>query len=123
MAPTPPFLAWLIHLLQLPEEMDGVQNRQVEMEIKMANYRDEIDAINAETNALSARVDAVIERANTDDPAVEAELRAISDRLKGMAADPASAEPEPSPEPEQPTEPAPAEPTDPNAPVEGDQPA
>lgn len=117
MAPTPPLLAWLAHLFQLPAEVDELQINQLNMEVRMSKYADEIAAPNAETDNLSGRIDAVIARLSSDDPAVEAELNAISARLRGIAADPAQpvpVEPEPTPDPEQPVEPAP---------VEGDQPA
>lgn len=121
MAPTPTFLAWLAHLFQLPAEVDEMQVNQLNMEVRMSKYTDEIAALNAETDKLSGRIDAVIARMSSDDPAVETELNAISARLRGIAADPEQPVPAEPEQPEQPVEPT--EPTDPNAPVEGDQPA
>lgn len=91
----------------------------------MAKYTEEIAALNAETDSLSARIDAVLTQLATDDPAVEAELTAISNRLKGLAADPENpvppAEPAPPAEGEPVTEPAPDQPAQPD-PETNDQP-
>ncbi len=89
----------------------AVEQTATTMEATMADYREEIDAINAETDSLSTRIDAVLASLDVDDPAVEAELGAISARLRGLAADPAN------PVPPVEEEPAPADP------VDGEQPA
>jgi seryl-tRNA synthetase len=115
MAKTPEILAWLADLLQLPERLDEVQVQLLGMELKLSKYTEEIAALNAETDNLSARIDAVLAKLETDDPAVEAELNAISARLRGLAADPENPVPA---EGEPVEEPAPDQP----APVEGEQP-
>lgn len=117
MAPTPAFLAWLAHLFQLPAEVDEIQVRQLRMESTMAKYEDEMARVNAATDALAAKVAELRNMVNSDDPEVERALNDLESRLRGIAADPAQpvpVEPEPTPDPEQPVEPAP---------VEGDQPA
>lgn len=53
----------------------------------MSDVSDAIAELNAETDNLASRIDGLIE--NVDD-ATAAELRLVSARLKGLAADPAN---------------------------------
>lgn len=57
------------------------------LEAYMSDVSDAIAEINTETDALAARVDAIVE--NTDDETA-AQLRPIAERLRGIAADPAN---------------------------------
>jgi ABC-type transporter Mla subunit MlaD len=77
------------------------------LEVQMSDTTDAIAELNTETDALAARIDAVLASIEGVDDATAAELRKVSARLKGLAADPANpvppADEEPSPEPAPPT--------------------
>lgn len=57
------------------------------LEVVMSDVSDAITEINTETDALAARVDAIVE---TVDDETAAQLRPIADRLRGIAADPSN---------------------------------
>ena len=80
------------------------------LEVQMSDTTDAIAELNTETDALAARIDAVLASNETVDDATAAELRAVSSRLRGLAADPANPvpQPEPSPEPAPVDDPTPA---------------
>jgi hypothetical protein len=72
---------------QLVEYLLARSPRFRALEFRMSDVSDAIAEINTETDALAARVDAIVE--STDD-ATAAQLRPIASRLRGIAADPAN---------------------------------
>ena len=98
MANTPPFLSWLAHLFQVPEEMDELRIQLMRMEHKMAKYEEEIAGLRSALSDVAAKVAELRDMINTDDPAVEAQLRDIEAGLRGAIADPVPPV-EPTPEP------------------------
>jgi hypothetical protein len=69
------------------------------LEVAMSDTTDAIAELNTETDALAARIDAVIGSIEGVDDATAAELRAVSSRLRGLAADPANPVPPVEPTP------------------------
>jgi chromosome segregation ATPase len=69
------------------------------LEVAMSDTTDAIAELNTETDALAARIDAVLASNETVDDATAAELRAVSSRLRGLAADPANPVPPVEPTP------------------------
>lgn len=109
MAPTPPLLSWIAHLLQLPEEMDEMKIQLLEMRNKVALTDEALVELAGAIDEVASELDALEAQVGQSDAAAAAKIRDAASRLRGLRPDP-----EPTPEPEQPAEPAP---------VEGDQPA
>jgi hypothetical protein len=66
----------------------------------MSQIEDAVAELNTETNNLAARLDAILAREASLDSAVAGELREVSSRLKGLAADANNPVPDPTPAPE-----------------------
>lgn len=83
-------IAWLTAPWRNPQNRDGpdrlVLSRIEHLENRMEDTTAAIAELNAETDALAARIDGVLDSV---DDSTAAELRLVSARLKGIAADPA----------------------------------
>ena len=77
------------------------------LEVRMSQTEDAVAELNTETNNLAARLDAILAREASLDSTVAGEIREVSSRLKGLAADPANPVPDPTPTPEPTPEPVP----------------
>jgi chromosome segregation ATPase len=60
------------------------------MEERMSQTDDAINELNTATNDLAARIDVILSNEASLDANTASELRAVRDRLQGLAADPAN---------------------------------
>lgn len=77
--------------------MQTLARRIDQLEVQMSQTSDAIAELNAETNSLAGRIDAILASQTSLDTGTATELRAVSTRLRGLAADPANPVPAPAP--------------------------
>ncbi len=93
-------MPWLGRWRRIEEKLDRILSNQ---EIFMSQYTDLVSALDAETTAIAARIDALTASVAAAVAAGQAPdltpLQAISDRLKSLGTDPAAPIPAPAPAP------------------------
>lgn len=110
MAETPALLAWLAHLLTLPEEMDEVQINLLEMRGKMSELTDAVADLQGAVGDVATKLDEqadrieALEAGSTEAAQAASAIRGLAAQLRDSVANPdlpdtpPTSEPEPAPE-------------------------